>query len=301
VSIAAGGPAFPQQFPRLAVLADVHGNLPALEAVLQDAHQQGADSILVAGDLVGGPQSNETTTLLSDLGACMIRGNSDSAILRYLHGDAPPDWRTRQQYALLRWGACCISEATRETLEALPEQRVFNVGPQSAIRLVHGSPRDPCESLFPDLEPEAFEQALAEFRETVLVCGHTHVPWQRRRGGQLAMNPGAVGGPLNGDTRAQFAILSWDGKEWQVEPRAIPYDLKRIREAFRLSGLLEEGGPLAQAFLLSIETARDVSLAFLTFAQEVKAGFPHADPIPDSAWEQAAAAFDWSSGGPPVP
>jgi len=88
---------------RLAVLADVHGNLPALEAVLDDVHRHTVDGFIVAGDLIAAPHANETIRLLRSLGSWMIRGNSDDNLLRYNAGDAPEAWRTSRQFGLLRF------------------------------------------------------------------------------------------------------------------------------------------------------------------------------------------------------
>ena len=88
---------------RLAVLADVHGNLPALEAVLDDMHRHIVEGIIVAGDHIALPHANETIRLLRSLGSWMIRGNSDDNLLRYDAGDTPEAWRTSRQFGLLRW------------------------------------------------------------------------------------------------------------------------------------------------------------------------------------------------------
>ena len=99
---------------RLAVMSDVHGNLPALEAVLSDLKQYEKDSIIFAGDLVGGPHTVETTRLLRSLGSSMIRGNSDSGLLRYDAGEMPAYRYTHRQFALSRW---IHRHIDRETLD----------------------------------------------------------------------------------------------------------------------------------------------------------------------------------------
>jgi protein phosphatase len=147
---------------RLAVLSDIHGNLPALEAVLQDIHSHTHDGILVAGDLVGGPLANETIALLGDIQADMIRGNSDINLLRYDRGDAPPPWRTSKQFAVLRWFHRDLRQPSLERLRGLPEERVIDAGPTSLIRVVHGSPGAPFEGLDPIQEPEPFAWRWSE-------------------------------------------------------------------------------------------------------------------------------------------
>lgn len=281
---------------RLAVLADVHANLPALQAVLADAQSCGVSGYLVAGDLFAGPQPDECVRLLQSFGAQMIRGNSDISQLRFAAGEAPPAWATARQWALVRWNHAHISADTRAAVAALPEQRVLAFDATHTIRMVHGSPRSPFEGLDPDLEPQTLDLALAAVAEPVLVCGHTHIAWTVERDGRLALNPGAVCGPLNGDVRAQYALLEWAPACWHAELRAVPYDLAGIRRAFEESGLLDEGGPLARAFLLSIETARNIGDDFLQYAFRLAAEHGHAgcEIVPDEVWERAAAEFDWA-------
>jgi putative phosphoesterase len=282
---------------RLAVMSDIHGNLPALEAVLEDLQPHAPDGIIVAGDLVGGPQPNEVIRTLRALGSRMIRGNSDANLLRYGTGNAPDKWHTSPQFALLRWTHRHVDAKTFDFIQSLPEQRVVELPGTAAIRVVHGSPRDPCEYIFPDRDPHVLDLALSQTSEPVLVCGHTHVPWKVERGGRLALNPGSVCGPLNGEIYPQYALLTWRDGRWHAEHHAVPYDLERIRSAFRESGLLEQGGALARAFLLCIETGQNVFDDFFAHAHTLaaKAGFKDYDVFPNTIWRQAAATFDWKS------
>jgi len=260
---------------RLAVLSDTHGNLPALEAVLADARQQGVDSIVVAGDFTtGGSQQLETINLLRSLGSWMIRGNSEGYLLAYGAGNVPDGWRVSKQWASVRWSYSHLNRETLDFIASLPEQRVVALDDAAPIRVVHGSPRSSSEHLFPDRDPvslRAFrkagllppgrdpvklDQALVQVKESGLVCGHSHIPWKQEQHGRLVLNPGSVGAPINGDVRAQYALLTWGDGRWQAEHRAIAYDLDLVRAAFSESGLLEEGGAFARAWLLVILSAR---------------------------------------------
>jgi putative phosphoesterase len=281
---------------RLAVLADIHGNLPALEAVLEDMRRYEPDGILVAGDLVlGGPQPNEAVRRLRSASRWIIRGNGDSSLIRYAAGDAPPAWHTHLQFGILRWTHRTVDQDTLAFLKALPEQCVVEATGTALIRVVHGSPGHPSASIFPDRDPAALDLALAQVREPVLVCGHTHIPWQVEQNGRLALNPGAVSGPLDGTVGAQYALLTWQGDRWQARHRAVGYDLERLRAAMRETGSLEEGGALMRAFLLGMETGRNIGKDFLTHAYGLaaRAGFAGCDAVPDEVWERAAATFDW--------
>jgi len=164
--------------------------------------------------------------------------------------------------------------------------------------MVHGSPGDPYAGIDPEHEPESLEHVLAQTAEAVLVCGHTHIPWVRRWNGKLALNPGSVCGGLNGDPRAQYALLTWDsgsGGGWQAELRSVAYDHARVREAFEQSGLLEEGGALARAFLLSMETGANVAQDLVDYAYGLayQAGYLDCETVPDAIWEKAGSTFPW--------
>jgi putative phosphoesterase len=285
---------------RLAVLADIHANLPALEAVLEDLRRYEPDGLLVAGDLVlGGPQPNETVRRLRSARTWIIRGNSDGDLLRYAAGDGSQAWRTHLQFGLLRWTHHTVDQDTLAFLKGLPEQRTVEMPGTDPIRVVHGSPNAPSASIFPDEEPATLDRALAQTREPVLVCGHTHIPWQVERDGRLALNPGAVSSPLNGTVGAQYALLTWQGHRWQAEHHTVGYDLGQLRAALRESGALGAGGALMLAFLLGTETGRNIGKDFLTHAYELAAGAgcEGCDAVPDEIWERAAATFDWEEAG----
>lgn len=281
---------------RFAVLADIHGNLPALEAVLEDLRRFSLDGLIVAGDYVGGPHPNETIALLCSMSPnWMILGNSDIGVLRYLEGQAPEYQRTAKQFALLRWACQRINPSSLESLRNLPEQQSVLVGTVDPIRVVHGRLETAFDGYDPDDELEKLESDLAKIEESVLICGHTHCPWVVRKNEKLSLNPGSVAGPLNGYTGTQYAILEWLDGQWQAELHAIKYDLTRIRSDFIQSGLLEAGGPLARCFLNSIEAGGNGSLRFLEYAWGLteQAGYKDISFIPDDIWDQAEDTYDW--------
>lgn len=281
---------------RIAVLSDVHGNLPALEAVLEDLKTQTPDGLIVAGDFVGGPHPDQTVELLQSLKPnWMILGNSDINILRYIDNQVPQAYRTAKQFALLRWGSTHISSESLAFLRRLPQQLVVALDGMAAIRVVHGSLDDPYDGYDPEFEPEKFENDLHHLEEMVLICGHTHCPWIVEKKNKLVINPGSVAGPLNGYVGTQYALLSWANGHWNAQLRALPYDLSRIRTDFLESGLLDSGGMLARCFLRSIEIGEDVSRRFLQYAFMLaeQAGYSNCSFIPDEIWKKAEASYDW--------
>jgi hypothetical protein len=111
----------------------------------------------------------------------------------------------------------------------------------------------------------------------------------------MVVNPGAVSGPLDGQIGAEYAILRWESDRWETEHRVIPYDLSQVRAAFVESGLLDDGGPVARAILLSIERGRDVVIPFLHHAYRLAEarGFGECDCVPDAILDEAAVTFGW--------
>lgn len=299
----------------IAILADIHGNLPALEAVLRDVKRYSVDGTIVAGDFTGGPQPQETINMLRSMGSWMIRGNGENYLLEYDSGEAPEAWRESHQWASMRWAYESLDEETLGFIATLPEQRVIEVGETDPIRVVHGSPRCPNEHLLPDRDPEtlavfrearllplgrepiSLEVVLSDVEESVVVCGHSHIPWKQEQGGKLVVNPGSVGAPNNGDARAQYALLNWLDADWNVTHRAIEYDLALVRAAYMESGYLAQGGAFARACLMGIETGQNVPGAFVSYIIRLaaEAGLEGSEGVPDSVWAHAVATFDWTA------
>jgi putative phosphoesterase len=293
----------------LAILADIHGNLPALEAVLDDAERHRVDGIVVAGDLTGGPQDTQVIQRLRSMSSWMIRGNREEYLLNF-------DMQPGKHWAFLRCLYHLLDNNTLDFIASLPGQRVLAVNGVEPIHVVHGSTQSSRDRLLPEHDQvtvKIFKEAgllspngdqirlvgptLDEIDENVLICGHTHIQWVQKHEGKLALNPGSVGLPINGDPRAQYAILTQQGNHWRAQHRAVPYDIERIRAAFHENGLLKKGGGFARACLLNMGTGQNVPGRFIEYAYQVaaKAGFRTNDVIPDDIWEHIEATFDWES------
>ncbi|MEA3327273.1 MAG: metallophosphoesterase family protein, partial [Chloroflexota bacterium] len=208
---------------------------------------------------------------------------------------APEVWWTHQQFALGRWTYNKLDDDHFKFLEKLPEQYVVDIAGCAPFRVVHGSPWDINKEVFPDKDPEALTRALAMIPEGILVFAHTHLPDVIYKDGKLALNPGSVSNNLNGDTRASYATLTWEGNNWQPLLHYIPYDHDEVINAFIETGFLEATRPLARAFLESILTGENTGLEFILYAFDVakKAGFHHLEAVPDEIWLGAEASFPW--------
>jgi predicted phosphodiesterase len=279
---------------RLAILADIHGNLAALQAVLGEVALAEVDGIIVAGDIVAGPQPNESLEMLEKCKAWMIQGNNEATIIGYAKNTLPAEFWTLQQFGFARRSFRLMSARSLALIQSLPEQCVLALDGAPPLRVVHGSPRRIDEGLFPEENPLAVTDCLALTPEPLLVCGHTHLPWIFQQNGKQAVNPGAVTGCLNGDPRAGYALLQWAGGSWQAELRAVQYDVARTEQVFEESGLLEEGGAFSRACLASFHSGRNTPQEFVYFAVALakEAGW-EGSFIPDEVWKRAEDQFPW--------
>jgi predicted phosphodiesterase len=208
----------------LAVLYDVHGNLPALSAVLDDARRQGADEFLLGGDYaLFGPWPEETLAALRQIEpATWIRGNVDRWVA---HIDVPEDESLKVAIADCRRA---LGEEAAHGLGALPTQNV-----NGGTLYCHASPASDMQSFLPEPTDED-DQLLAGVSQTRVVFGHTHLQFQRRHRDRIELvNPGSVGLPLDGDHRAAYALVHPDGT---MELRRAAYDheasARAVRERF---------------------------------------------------------------------
>jgi len=128
--------------PRIAVIADIHGVLPSLKAVLSDLRKDPPDEIIVAGDFIGGPQPCETLSLLRENKCHFILGNGEDNMLKMHRRTAPEVWWTHQQFVLGRWIYRKLDDDHFKFLETLSEQHVFHKAGCAPFRVVHGSPWD---------------------------------------------------------------------------------------------------------------------------------------------------------------
>jgi predicted phosphodiesterase len=209
-----------------AVLYDIHGNLPALEAVLADAEAAGAADFVLGGDyaLLGGFPS-EAVARLRELDATWVRGNTD----RWLE-DASDVPRSELNERSLAYCREALGEVAHE-LATLPA-----TAPVEGALVCHASPRSDMRSFMPT-PAETDAELLADDDPDLIVFGHTHLQFRRPSGRHTLVNPGSVGLPFDGDRRAAYAL--WQGGA-DFELRRVEYDSDAYAEAVRdrMGGML---------------------------------------------------------------
>jgi predicted phosphodiesterase len=244
---------------RIALLADIHSNLLALEAVVKDLQVQAPDAIYLLGDQVNRcPWPNEVMDLIAAEGWPAIQGNHDLVVKQIHTPENSPPFTDRKRYPCLWWTNEVLAPAHMATLRAWPAEFVFSVDGAPPLRFFHGVPTNPFLGIFEGMPAATVEKILNGVCEPVVVCGHTHRPMAHKVGHWTIYNPGSVGMPYNEDPRAQYMILdlvSTHGKfSWQPHFRRIEYELAALEPAFVRSGLLASAGPLGELLLLTALT-----------------------------------------------
>jgi len=223
---------------KIAVLGDVHGNLHALEAVLQDAERLGAGLIIDTGDQVGyGAMPDEVVRRLRERCALSVIGNYDLKVFR-IH-DRKAVWRTNRpsdQLFGFGWAYDHLSEESRSYLSSLPQEIRFQAAGMM-ILVTHGSPESMDEYVGPMTAKKRLREIAKRSKADLFICGHSHTPFVKRVAGTMILNPGSVGRQDDGDPRAAYALLTLDTLE--IEERRVSYDVEAAAQAIRERGLPE--------------------------------------------------------------
>ena len=218
---------------RVAAIYDIHGNFPALEAVLRDIEKVNPDAILVGGDLASGPLPRETLERLMTLGAHVhvIRGNADRELVDCFDrsSDAAAEGVEDDIWILRdKWAARQITREQRDFLASLPEAKVFDIQGVGPVLFCHGSPRNDEEIITARTPDTRLRLILAGVEESLVVCGHTHMQFDRILDRMRVVNAGSVGMPYEPEPGAYWALLGPD-----VTLRRTVYDFNEAAEQIR--------------------------------------------------------------------
>jgi len=270
---------------KIAVFADVHSNLDALETVLDHIDRWGPDRVLCAGDIINrGPNPRACTervvtrAMADDWG--VIYGNHERYVLKYGRGNLPDSGPEFEIIRHAKWtydqlagqtGQAGRDSTSRqdstnrpdrsdclvERLEALPFQWSMNDEAGNEFRMVHASMLGDRKGIFPDDSEESLREKIAPAPK-VLVVGHTHRPLVRTVDDALVVNVGAVGAPFDRDPRAAYAQMTFEAGAWKAEIIRLDYDRERAITRFYESGYLEDSGDFARLILAEFCEARSL-------------------------------------------
>lgn len=278
---------------QIAVLADIHGNLPALEAVITRLERLQPDHVVINGDLINGvPFSTEVIDRVRALGWTVVRGNHEFYYLDFGTERAVPGCEDPTRWGQLHWLIERITPEQGAYLAMLPDERTFYLAGTQPLRMAHGVPGRNRVGFYNEQADPQIAAEIHPIRERTFVSAHTHVQIDRHV--QMAIeppaqdrdnegstqlrrwhliNPGSVGLPLNSDPTAQFTILeSVDEQEeaggWRATMHRVAYDRGTALDAYTTSGMLAMGGVITQLFYWELVTAEPELIYFYRWSWE---------------------------------
>lgn len=236
---------------KLAVIADIHSNIAALKAVLEDIKNRNVDLTICLGDLVGYcTYPNDVIDTIRRYNIPTIMGNYDDAVgneLMLCGCDYPNPKDAENAGISLNWTIDNVTDSNKRYLRKLPKEMILKFEGKTIV-FVHGSPRQINEYLKENTK-EA-DEVMSELQEDILVCGHTHIPYYKTYGDKMLINCGSAGKPKTGKPEANYVILEIEpSTNADVQIVNVTYDFETVAKA------IEENG-LPQKFADIIRTGR---------------------------------------------
>ena len=255
---------------RLGVLADIHGNLPALQAVIEDMAAFKVDHVVVGGDcIVGAPFPAQVMETVITHNWAVIRGNNAFYLLDYDTSRAPESWRSYSIPPVLHEQ---LGGHWTRVIASLPDTLSLRFRDAPPVRVVHGIPGDPWTPIYPQTSLADIRRYLAGVQETTVICAHSHIALDRQVDHWHLINPGSVGVPLDGQFKASYMVLEGSSQGWNViAHRRVPFDYEPIFAEFERQRFEERCGADGR---LVIEEFRTAQLRLYPFARWVQIHHP---------------------------
>lgn len=243
---------------KLAVFSDIHGNVPALHAVLEDIRSFAPDVVVMNGDLVSrGPYSLECLRLLQADWPDMklLTGNHEAYVLRCVDEPADPDSPTLEIDRFAEWAMHQLGDAVEEIRHWNDHWDQTGLAGGASFHITHGSRLGNRDGISDRTRDEDLHAKLGEHRD-LFVGSHTHRPlvkWFQQR---LVVNTGSVGQPMDGDPRASYGRFWLEGADWKVDIRRVEYNKPQAERDFIDSGFLDQAGPMARLIFRELQQSR---------------------------------------------
>ncbi len=244
---------------KLAILADIHGNLPALEAVWDDLSRFDVDHVIVAGDVINmGPFSREVLDYLANRTCAIIRGNHEYYLLDYDTPRAPESWAAmvNGRFTGPLWIHHLVGNDWRNQIAGWPDTISLRFPDAPTVRVVHASPGNPWKGIYPNTPDDEIAEMLADVDESTIVTAHTHLALDRTVDRWHIVNPGSVGHPFDGILSASYLLLESCTDGWQAVHRRVPFDRDRVIRELENQNLIAEHGAFGQLVIEEFRTAR---------------------------------------------
>lgn len=278
---------------KIAVLADIHGNIHALEAVAAALEKLQPDKVVINGDIINAvPNSNAVVYKVKNSDWLVTRGNHEFYYLNYGTDRDVPESTDPERWGQLHWLVENLEPEYGQYLAELPDDLTLYYAGVQPLRIAHGVPGHHRWGFYENQPYDEILRFVAEVPQATLVSAHTHVQldWFIRSPEPTSsglftspydyppppaqtkqwhiINSGSVGMPLNGDVRAQFVLLESTTEPtvrggWRATPQRVSYDRRPVLESYHTSGMLEQGGVISQLFYWEIVTAeREIPMFF---------------------------------------
>ena len=245
---------------KIAVLSDIHGNMPALRAVVKDIEAWQPNLVVVNGDIVNrGPCSRAALRFVLDKQASdgwhLLRGNHEDFLLRCGQPDTKLGRAANEINRFVHFAYQQLN-GELEAVRAMPERFSWFAPDSSEFRVIHASMPSNRLGIYLDSTDDELRQRISP-APSLFVTGHTHQPLIRQIDETLVVNTGSAGAPFDLDWRPSYGRFTWAQKQgWRAEIARVEYDRTLIEEDYVRSGFLEKGGPLAQIMLVELRRAR---------------------------------------------
>jgi putative phosphoesterase len=273
----------------IALIADLHGNSYAFESILEFISYKKIEKIILAGDIIGGPNPNKTIDLVKNNNISVIIGNQEQYLFDQLKD---PNKYNSKRWDLITTVNNRVSQENIEYLKTLPEIIRYNFN-KYRILVTHSTPTNSNEVFYPEKNENRGIEILQNIDEDIYICGHSHRQWFRKYNKTTAINPGSAGFPIGQKLKAPFSILHID-RIITVDHYQIDYTSKGFIDEFKEENFFNSIGPMGKAIYYTLLSGNSVLMDFLSFIFKSNNSSCYNDfKITDSILLQADKKFNW--------